>query len=64
MKTIKVHVSKEGDTKIETQGFSGVACKEATKQLEKALGSVSNEKLTDDYYKTSTVDQMNTNGNS
>jgi hypothetical protein len=63
MKKIKVHVSKEGDTKIETEGFTGTACKDATKLLEKALGVTTKETFTDDYYKQSTVDQVNTNGN-
>jgi hypothetical protein len=63
MKKIKVHVDKEGGTKIETEGFTGTACKDATKQLEKALGVASKEIFTNEYYKQNTVDQVNTNGN-
>ncbi len=63
MKKIKVHVDKEGKIKITTEGFGGVACKDATRELEKALGSVSKETLTDEFYNQSTVDQVNTNSN-
>ena len=63
MKKIKVHVDKEGGTKIETEGFTGTACKDATKELEEAIGVATKETFTDDYYKQSTVDQVNTNGN-
>jgi len=38
MKTITITISPEGETTIETKGFTGTACKDATAALEKALG--------------------------
>jgi len=38
MKTITITISPEGETTIETKGFVGTACKDATAALEKALG--------------------------
>ncbi len=63
MKKIKVHVTKTGETTISTEGYTGQACKDATRELEKALGSVSKETLTEEFYNQSTVDQVTTNGN-
>ena len=64
MKKIIVHVDKEGSTKISTEGFTGTACKNATKQLEEALGVASKETFTDEYYKQSgVVDRLHTNDN-
>ena len=62
MKKIIVHVDKEGGTKISTEGFTGATCKDATRNLEKVLGVATKEYLTSEYYETSTVDQINTNG--
>lgn len=55
MKEIKVHIAKDGAVKIETSGFTGEACKDATKALEKALGTVDNRKYTDEYYTQNTA---------
>jgi hypothetical protein len=62
MKKITVHVDKEGGTKISTEGFTGTACKDATKQLEMALGVVTKDSNTQEFYNESTVDQANTTG--
>lgn len=40
MKTITVTVSPTGDTTVATKGFTGTQCKDATRQLEQALGTV------------------------
>jgi Protein of unknown function (DUF2997) len=50
MKTIEITVSPVGEIKIETKGFSGSGCKTATRDLETALGVVSSDKLTSEYY--------------
>jgi|APSaa5957512576_1039674.scaffolds.fasta_scaffold392899_1 hypothetical protein len=63
MKKIRVVVGKDGSTQIRTEGFSGVECKEATKNLKKALGTVTKDSNTQEFYNESTVDQVNTNGN-
>ncbi len=62
MKKIKVIVDKEGNTEIKTFGFTGVECKEATKNLEKALGVVTKDSNTQEFYEEAVVDQVNTTG--
>ena len=49
---------KTGEIKIETKGFSGPECIEASKFLEKALGKVIEEKKTAEYYKVSTENKI------
>ena len=39
MREIKVTIQPDGATKITTQGFTGTACKDATRAIEKALGA-------------------------
>ncbi len=54
MKTIEITVSPNGDTRIETRGFSGAACQDATRILEAALGTRTEERLTAEYQATQT----------
>lgn len=51
-KTIQITISPKGETKIETAGFFGSSCQDATRELEKALGVTVNEKMTSEYYTT------------
>ena len=50
MKTIEIAVSPEGATSIKTQGFTGGSCKDATRDLEKALGVSGHETLLPEFY--------------
>ena len=50
MPEIKVTVAPDGATTITTKGFTGTACKDATRELERALGPVVSEKLTGEFY--------------
>jgi hypothetical protein len=58
MKTIELIVSPDGTSKVETKGFTGSSCQQASRFLENALGQKQNEKLTADYFKT-TVSETN-----
>ena len=49
-KTITILVTPGGQTKIETHGFSGSACQDATKFLEQTLGQKKSEQLTSEYH--------------
>lgn len=42
--------TKTGVTSLETEGFIGTGCKDATKELERLLGIASEEKLKNEYY--------------
>ncbi len=52
MKTIEVIVSRDGSSRVETRGFAGSSCKEASQFVEQALGLKQNEQLTADFYRT------------
>ena len=49
-KTIEIIVSPQGATSIKTTGFTGGACKDATRDLERALGVAGKETLTPEYH--------------
>ena len=42
--TIEIIVSPQGETRLETKGFAGASCQDASRFIEKALG----EKLADE----------------
>lgn len=50
MKTIEVIISPEGNTSVETRGFSGSTCQDASRFLEQALGTKQEERMTTEYY--------------
>ena len=50
MQTIEVTVSPQGETRVETKGFAGSSCRQASQFLEQALGAIVSEKLTPEYY--------------
>jgi hypothetical protein len=49
-KTIEITVSPEGVTSIKTAGFTGSSCKDATRDLERALGLAGRETLLPEFY--------------
>ena len=59
MKTIEIVISPSGTSRIETRGFSGAACQEASRFLERALGRSAGETLTAEFYQTQTSDTLN-----
>ena len=49
-KTIEITVSPEGATSIKTTGFTGSSCRDATRDLERALGVSGRESLLPEYF--------------
>lgn len=47
---IEVVISPTGETKIETRGFAGAACQQASKALEAALGLKLSETLSAEFH--------------
>jgi len=47
---IEVTVSPAGETRIQTKGFAGSHCRDATRALEAALGVRESEQLTSEFY--------------
>jgi hypothetical protein len=56
-KIIEITISPQGETKIETNGFSGSECRLASRFVEEALGKKTSEQMTGEYYNTQQVDQ-------
>jgi hypothetical protein len=47
---IEVLISPDGQTKIESKGFTGRSCQDATRFIEEALGRRLSERLSAEYY--------------
>lgn len=56
-KKIEITVSPEGAASIKTSGFSGSSCKDATRDLERALGVAGRETLQPEYFQQVTTDE-------
>ena len=52
---IEVIVSPKGETKLETKGFAGASCREASRYLEQALGQCAAEQVTREFHQQSPV---------
>jgi hypothetical protein len=50
MKTIEITVTPTGQTKVETKGFDGNSCRQASEFLERALGQRMHEQVTSAFY--------------
>ncbi len=50
MKTISIIVASDGKTKVETHGFDGQSCKDASKFIETALGQKTTEQFKPEYF--------------
>jgi hypothetical protein len=57
VKIIEITVSPRGESKVETRGFTGGACREASRFLEQALGARTAESLTAEFHQGQSVDQ-------
>jgi hypothetical protein len=58
-KTITITVSPVGSVSIKTAGFTGSSCRDATRDLERALGVAERETLLPEFYgQTSTGEQL------
>jgi beta-lactam-binding protein with PASTA domain len=58
MRIIEVIVSPQGETKIETKGFAGSSCREASQFLEQALGTKVSEIPTAEFYQAQPQGQV------
>lgn len=57
MRTIEIIVSPKGETTVQTQGFAGSSCREASKFVETALGQRTGEQVTSEFYQQATQQQ-------
>jgi hypothetical protein len=56
-KTIEIIVAPDGQSRVETKGFVGGECREASRFIERALGQQEHEQLTTDFFTTPTEQQ-------
>ena len=57
MKTIEITVDPKGQAKVETRGFAGGECREASRFVEQALGTRSAETLTAEFHQGQQADE-------
>jgi hypothetical protein len=58
MRIIEITVDSKGQSKIETRGFTGGECREASKFIEQALGQRTDEKLIAEFYQAQSSEQQ------
>lgn len=63
MRTIQITVSPTGESVVETEGFVGSECREASKFIESALGKVAGETLKPEFHVQSTAENSVENSN-
>lgn len=56
---IEITVATDGQTRVETRGFSGAGCREASRFIETALGKRTEEQLTAEYHQQLRQQQTN-----
>ena len=54
---IEVTVSPAGETTVQTKGYVGGECQQASKWLEAALGLVADEQKTPEFYQSQDAEQ-------
>ena len=57
-KIIEVIVAPSGETKVETKGFVGTECRDASRFIEQALGQQTGENLTTEFYQRQQITQQ------
>ncbi len=57
MKIIEITVSPTGQSTIQTKGFAGSSCQQASRFLEQALGARQAEERTTEFYQSETQSQ-------
>lgn len=62
-KKIEITVSPEGSVSIKTQGFTGGSCRDATRDLERALGVSGRESLLPEFYNQAGASEQLRQGN-
>jgi len=50
MKTVTITVSPKGEVRVQTSGFAGSSCQQATAEFERALGKVTSDAPTEEAY--------------
>lgn len=57
-KTIEILISSTGEARLETKGFEGASCREASRLLEAALGKVHSVQATPEHFQPLAAEQQ------
>jgi hypothetical protein len=57
MTTIEITVAPSGQTQVQTKGFLGTSCRDASRFLEQALGQRTDEQLTAEFHQNESAHQ-------
>ena len=57
--TIEIVVSPTGQTQVQTKGFVGSECRQASQFIEQALGKQTQEELTAEFHQQARQEQSN-----
>ena len=57
-KTIEIIIAANGQSRVETKGFTGSACRDASRFLEQAIGQQTNETLKSEFHQAATALQQ------
>lgn len=57
-RVIEITVSPQGDVTVQTRGYTGSDCLQASKFLEQALGVSTNEQRTAEFYQPAATEQQ------
>jgi len=56
--TIEIIVTPTGQTSLQTLGFTGASCQQASRFLEDALGQKTSDRRTAEFYQTTSIEQQ------
>jgi hypothetical protein len=57
MRIIEVTVTPKGETTVQTRGYAGADCLQASKFLERALGDVASDRRTSEFFTSQAAEQ-------
>ena len=56
-RVIEILIKPDGSSSLQTQGFSGSECRDASRFLEQALGKQTSDRRTSEFYQSHSVQQ-------
>ncbi len=56
-RTIEIIISPTGGTTVQTRGFQGASCRDASRFIEQGLGQKTGERLTTEFYQMAPIEQ-------
>lgn len=54
---IELIISPRGETTLQTKGYAGTSCQQASRFLEQALGITATDRPTAEYYQSTPIEQ-------